>query len=765
MKSRPGSEKSGILVVQSLGLGDLIFAIPLLRVLKGAFPQEPLAFLTHARNAELLVLVPEVERVISYEKKTPATLLRLIQEARRGSYRMVFVLNPIFRGSVLAWCSGAPVRVGYRRDYERKQSLWGFGKYLLTHSFLPQDKKIHEVGRYLDLARMFGLEIRPEDAIPKLSLTPEAEAFGRGVARSLHGKAEEPLVALLPGGGWKMRWWPADRFAAVGDWLADACGARVLLLGSKGEAPLVEQIQGQMKRPVVSYAGKTTLVQLAGLLSQCDLLLSNDTGVAHLAAALNVPTLTLFGPGDPLKARPLSPRAVILHHPVPWGPCRVQYTDRCQNNLCMKELSVEEVQEAISKILGPPKRGLIPLDLAPFTPKGVRPLPVLKRILYLQSTSEISGTDITLLRMLEVLDRNRFEAHVALPREGPFADDYRKAGAKVYLLPAMRQLRARKGIGYLSGYVAGYPTAVWQISRLARREKIDLIHTNTIHNLHGFLAARLAGVPHIWHIREIVVQNRLLGAMETFLVKRFSTRFIVMNQVIAAGFTRRGGGLPANIAKLYDGVDLEEFHPEISGQRIRRELGINDSAPLIGTVCRLDPWKGLELFLEAASQIHRTLPETRFLICGGEIDGHAGYEALLREKTRSLGIDNAVLFTGWRYRHRDIPEVYGALEVSVQCPTYPEPYGLANVEAMASGVPVVAAAHGGPTELCVNGETALLVSPQDPRAAAEATLALLKDSARAKEMGEAGRRRVERLFDRRRCVRELEGIYQEILKN
>ena len=122
-----------------------------------------------------------------------------------------------------------------------------------------------------------------------------------------------------------------------------------------------------------------------------------------------------------------------------------------------------------------------------------------------------------------------------------------------------------------------------------------------------------------------------------------------------------------------------------------------------------------------------------------------------------------VFFTGWRYRHRDIPEVYAALDVSVQCHTYPEPYGLANVEAMASGVPVVAAAHGGPVELCADGETALLVPPGNSKAAAEAILSVLKDPGRAQRMGQAARLRAERLFDRRRCVRELEALYQEIL--
>ena len=384
------------------------------------------------------------------------------------------------------------------------------------------------------------------------------------------------------------------------------------------------------------------------------------------------------------------------------------------------------------------------------------------KILYLQSTSEISGTDITLLRTLEVLNRTRFEPHIIFPKEGPLLAAYRQKGCFVHILPSMRKLTSHKGIGYFVHYLLGYPSAVFQICQLIRREGIHLVHTNSIHNLYGFLVAKCTGLPHIWHIREIVVQSPLLRRIEKCLVIRYSTRFIVMNNIIAQEFRRKGGDLPPHMTTLYDGVDLGLFHPDVSGKRIRQELGVEDKIHLVGIVTRLDPWKGLDIFLEAAAIIHKEIPETRFLLCGGEIEGHEGYETTLRHKAEALGLKDVTLFTGWRYRYQDIPEVYRALDVSLQCPIYPEPYGLTNVEAMACGVPVVAVAQGGPTELCVDGETAFLVPPHDPQATAQAVLSLLKDPARAKVMGMAGRRRAEKLFDRRQCVRKLEELYEEI---
>ena len=388
-----------------------------------------------------------------------------------------------------------------------------------------------------------------------------------------------------------------------------------------------------------------------------------------------------------------------------------------------------------------------------------------RKVLYLQSTSEIGGTDMTLLRTLEVLDRTRFEPHVLLPHAGPLVEAFRKADCRIHFLSSMRKLTSRRGIGYLTRYLACYLPAVFQIVRLIRRDGIDIVHTNTIHNLYGFLAARLARRPHVWHVREIVVQSELVRWVETGLTQRFSERFVVMSDGIADMFRGADGTVPTTLVKLYDGVDVDIFHPrQRRGVRIRRELGIGEGVPLVGIVTRLDPWKGVGLFLEAAALVGKEVPQARFLVCGGEIAAHEGYEEILWRQAEALGMGKAIFFTGWRYHYQDIPEVYGALDVSVQCPVYPEPYGLANVEAMACGVPVVAVAQGGPTELCVQGETALLVPPGDPRATADAVLSLLRDPERCRAMGAAGRERAEKLFDRRQCVKALEALYDEILE-
>jgi heptosyltransferase-1 len=749
--------RNGILVIQSLGLGDVFFAIPVLKALRHYYPDEPLTFLTNAQNAPLLAMVPEAGDVITYGKN-PAALWKLVQQIKSRNFRMAVILNPILRGSLLAWAAGVPERIGYREDFEKKQSMFGLDRILLTHAYTPRWQKMQEAKRYLDILQMYGLKM---DNKPQVKLVPADASiqYANSVFQKLQSGSKKPSVLINPGGNWDLKRWPAERFAAVADRLSGA--GSVVFVGSKTDTAVVQQIRSQMKQESLDLSGQTSLGQLAGLLAHANLFISTDTGALHMAAALGTPTVALFGPSDPFKYEPMSDKVTVLHHEMSCSPCRFQYGNQCGRNLCMESISTAEVLQAAEKILGVILRPKA--EESKILRSAQDDISKKRKILYLQSTSEIGGTDISLLRTLETLDKSRFEAHVVIPKEGPFTDAYRTCGAKIHYLPAMKKLTSRKGPGYLLSYLTGYFPAVFQLKMLIGREKIDLVHTNTLHNLYGFLAAKLAGKPHVWHVREIVVQSRWVRAVEIFLAKHFSTRIVVMDNAIAEAFWGWGSGFPRSLRKVYEGINLQKFHPSNSGAAVRKEQGIPEGAPLVGMISRLDPWKGPDVFLQTAAIVHKNFPSAHFLVCGGEIEGHEGLEARLKGMAQSLGIGNITHFTGWQYQNDRIPEVFRALDISVQCPVYPEPYGLVNIEAMASGIPVVAPALGGPLEICKDGETAILVLPQNPESAAGAVVTLLQDKENAKRMGLKGRERAETYFDMTRCIRDLEAVYAEIL--
>jgi glycosyltransferase involved in cell wall biosynthesis len=384
-------------------------------------------------------------------------------------------------------------------------------------------------------------------------------------------------------------------------------------------------------------------------------------------------------------------------------------------------------------------------------------------VLYLQSNSEIGGSDVALLRLVESLDRTRFRPVIVLPADGPLTKDFEKRGAKVVVVSEMLKLTTQKGSIHYLRFLVNYPLAVWRILRLIRREQIDLIHTNTLHNLYGYPAAKLAGLPHVWHVREIVRQSAFFSRIESFLARYFADRIIAVSSAAAQLFRGKTGEYPPRLRIMWDGINLNQFHPGNSGHRIRSELGLPREAPLVGLVCRLDHWKGVEVFLQAISMCRKECPDARYVICGGEVEGREKVARRARRLAEELDLTDVVHFTEWHYRPEDMPEVHATLDVLVLSSTWPEPFGLVLIEAMASGKPVVATDQGGPVEICVEGSTALLIPPQNPRRMADAIITLLCDPQRAAAMGRAGRRRAEEYFDERRYARELQLLYEDVL--
>jgi glycosyltransferase involved in cell wall biosynthesis len=382
-------------------------------------------------------------------------------------------------------------------------------------------------------------------------------------------------------------------------------------------------------------------------------------------------------------------------------------------------------------------------------------------VVYVQPTSEVGGSDIALLRLVSRLDTARFRPVVVLPRNGPLVERLQATGASVRILP-MQQLRPSWSPREQGRFLLHFWPTVRRLARLVRLEDAALVHSNSMYSFYGAWAARLARVPHVWHVREFPeLPGPLLQAM-TFMVRRHSARTVAMTTAIAElfpGVARQRG----EVVRIPDGIDLDVFHPQVDGARIRRELGLDPGAPLIGFVARLDPWKGADVFLRAAAIVARSHPAAHFLVCGGELAGHRSHATEIRTLADQLGIAGRVHFTGWRYRLDDIPEVMASLTVLVHTAIRPEPFGLVLVEAMATGRPVVAARDGGVPEVVDDGVTGVLCPPGDAEACATAINRMLDDPELSARMGGAGRRRAEQLFEVRAYTRAVERLYGDVL--
>ena len=384
-------------------------------------------------------------------------------------------------------------------------------------------------------------------------------------------------------------------------------------------------------------------------------------------------------------------------------------------------------------------------------------------ILYIQPNSEVGGSDIALLRLVKSLDKERYCPTVLLPGDGPLVGLLKEAGCRVEFLEMM-QLRTLPDVDYQFRYIGKFWPTVRQIARIIKRDKIDLVHTNSLFSLYGAWAAWLSGCAHLWHVREIPPAVPVAKRIFSKLVLKLSTRVVVMTEACQQGLFDGMEVPDGKVEALADGLDLSRWRSDISGERIRRELSIGPKVPLVGFVARLDPWKGLDVFLKAAAIVSRQYEDARFLVSGGAPEGYESYEKEMQQLAVDLGLEGKLQFLGWRYRMDDILEVMSALSVMSHTSISPEPFGLVLIEAMAAARPVVAAAAGGPLEIVVDGQTGFLTEPGNAEAHGEALCKLLADEQLQQRMGMAGRERVERCYSMEVFSQNLDEIYEGIFE-
>jgi len=366
------------------------------------------------------------------------------------------------------------------------------------------------------------------------------------------------------------------------------------------------------------------------------------------------------------------------------------------------------------------------------------------RILFIDHATALGGAERSLLLLMRYLNRQRYMPLLAC-NEGPLAEAARRMGIRVYPVPMPR----------LRGTFAALPRLLKGTSvllRIIHQEGVDIVHSNVMRaSFYAALAAYLSRRPLVWHVRDIHTERWYLRLMCCT-----ADAVIAISEAVAASIPCED-----KTRVIYNGLDLADFSPIPDGRSFRTEWGISLEVPLIGVVGRLQPWKGQHLFLRAAAQVTKRYPAVCFLVVGGAIFGdESGYRQRLENLVDELNLRGKVIFAGQR---EDLLRVLGAMDILVHC-SRAEPFGRVLIEGMAAGLPIVAFADGGVPEIVIHGETGLLVPPGDVGALARGISELLADPQRRRQMGAAGRERVARCFDIRQTTREVERVYDALLR-
>ena len=360
------------------------------------------------------------------------------------------------------------------------------------------------------------------------------------------------------------------------------------------------------------------------------------------------------------------------------------------------------------------------------------------------------GTERAIIEVAQAMSARGWRAIVLVPGAGSTSRMCRDAGLEVRVSSLYRRPRFWRVRRY-------FPPDVWlrnlggvvSLRRLLRREQIAVIYSAAKDSESIFQWARFAKrsrVPIIWSCHD--TNPKVLTFCKRGLGEHVD-RVLAVSKHVKSALLQAGLTSPDKIEVLYNGLDIKGWDAQLAGNAItlREELGIQPAQPLIGLVGRLDPIKGQLTFLRAAALVARIRPDALFLLVGLTRPGSrfarfASYYREILAQIRSPALRGRVLCTGWRDR---IAPVMASLDILAQ-PSTRETFGRTLIEAMASRKPVIATRVGGMPEVVADQETGLLVPKEEPQSLAAAMIALLEDPRRARQMGEAGRRRVEQLF-------------------
>ncbi len=387
---------------------------------------------------------------------------------------------------------------------------------------------------------------------------------------------------------------------------------------------------------------------------------------------------------------------------------------------------------------------------------------------------EMGGAERVLLRFLDAMDRDLFEPALACPHQGPLVAAAEERGVRVHLgFPAPRLLEVRrKSLGKdllpRLAYPLDFVRTAASLARLIGVEGFDLVLTNSAKaDIYGSLAGWLAGKPVVWRLHDIVdydAFSRLNVLLFRSFASLFAARVLAVSGAVRDALSARGVR-ESKIAVVHNGIDVKAlsvtFSRTRSREKLEEEFGIDPGAPLAGLVGRLVDWKGPDRFVAAAAEVARELPEARFLLVGEAIFGEASYVDELKAQARRLGLEGKVVFTGFR---EDALEITAGLDLLVHASLLPDPLPTVLIEAMAMGVPVVAADAGGVREIVEDGVTGMLVPPGDVKSMVRAMLGLLADASKGRAMGERGRERALRRFEIGRQCRLFEEELLSVLR-
>jgi heptosyltransferase-2 len=333
-----------ILIRATNWVGDAIMALPALRAIRGRFPNAKISILARPYVADIYRGQNICDELIACDPEGPHAGLsgreRLEQELRKQEFDVALLLQNAFDAAWIAWRVGVPERIGYARD----------GRSLLLTKRIPVPKRgeipAHEQFYYLELLRRAGwIDSLPGESFVTLDVSDDHRRQAEETLSSVGARPNTLRIAIGAGASYgSAKCWPPERFADFVNGFRLHTDADIILFGTASEQKVSEAIAAGISGPSISLVGKTAIAALPALLSRCRLFVGNDSGAMHVASAVGLPVVAIFGPTDPQGTAPITPRCTVVQEKPYCSPC---FLRRCPiDHRCMTSVRPEAVEAA-----------------------------------------------------------------------------------------------------------------------------------------------------------------------------------------------------------------------------------------------------------------------------------------------------------------------------------------------------------------------------------------------------------------------------------
>ncbi|MBI5574599.1 MAG: lipopolysaccharide heptosyltransferase II [Elusimicrobia bacterium] len=327
-----------LLIIQTAFLGDVVLTIPLIQAAK-KYLKAQISVVCIPATKNILEEHFAIDEIIVFDKKNSGkgfvSLIKFAKKLKGKKFDVAIIPHPSFKSGLISYLADIPERIGFSNSA---------GRIFFTDKVFYALNK-HQLERYLDLLKHFGVEVEEEKT--EIHIDGRYEQFADNILPK-----DKVIFGINPGSVWATKRWFHERYAELSDRIVNELNGQVVIFGGPDDIETASKVEKNMKSKAINLSGKTTLKQLSALIKKCRVFITNDSGPMHIAAALDIPTVAIFGPTvRQFGFFPYSKNATVIEKNVPCKPCSPHGPNKCPKKHfdCMNKITVNEVFDAVKK--------------------------------------------------------------------------------------------------------------------------------------------------------------------------------------------------------------------------------------------------------------------------------------------------------------------------------------------------------------------------------------------------------------------------------